>query len=166
MPLILVVLVFAGVYVILQMPKNKTEYKKSAYYAKFGSKYIYGITTSPQYRLYNAAFKRNLPFEYGEQGSNGFEYFKYNGTIYLLPDFDRIFWDEESNSWIADYDGDVSSFEAAYSKRLSELNFSDAFPVKLLVEREMLDDLDLSCLTVPDCIYLTDSYEEAFGDEQ
>lgn len=166
LPLILTVLLFVGVYIIVKIPKSKTEYKKSAYFAKFGIKYKYGITDSPQYRFYNTALNRSLPIEYGDQDSNGFEYFKYNGTIFLFPDFDRIFWNEESSSWLADYDGDVSDFEAAYSKRLSELNFPDGSPIKLIVEREMLDELDLSCLTVPSSIYLIDSYEDAFGDEQ
>lgn len=165
LPLILTVLLFVGVYIIVKIPKSKIEYKKSAYFAKFGIKYIYGITDSPQYRFYNAALNRSLPIEYGDQDSNGFEYFKYNGTIFLFPDFDRIFWNEESSSWLADYDGDVSDFEAAYSKRLSELNFPDGSPIKLIVEREMLDELDLSCLTVPDSIYLINSYEDSFGDD-
>ena len=92
-------IIIAGIYILFQMPKNKKEYKNSRYYADFQQKFMTGILYSPEYRFYNSAMRRGLSIKYVKQESNGFEYFIYNETIYLFPDFEQIDLDEGEKGW-------------------------------------------------------------------
>ena len=49
-PLILAFLIFAGIYALFQLPKNKKEYKKTRYYLDFKQKFrlvgiVFGLTS-------------------------------------------------------------------------------------------------------------------------
>jgi len=58
--------------------------------------------------------------------------------------------------WEVDYDGKWEVFDTAYSKLLSKLDRNSVdIPIKLLVERKMFPEVDLSALVIPDCIFLT-----------
>ena len=81
-PLILICLISAGICALVQIPKNKKEYKKSRYYLDFNQKFMTDLLYSPEYRFYNSAIQRNLPMQYIKQESNGFEYFIHNETLH------------------------------------------------------------------------------------
>ena len=94
-PLILICLISAGICALVQIQKNKKEYKKSRYYLDFKQKFMMDSLYSPEYRFYNSAIHRNLPMQYIKQESNGFEYFIFDDTLYLFPDFEQIDFDAE-----------------------------------------------------------------------
>lgn len=165
-PLILAFLIFAGIYALFQIPKNKKEYKKSRYYLVFKQKFMTSLLFSPEYRFYNSAIHRNLPIQYIKQESNGFEYFILDGTLYLFPDFEQIDYDTEKGKWQVDRDGDWSSFEEAHKNLLAKLDKEPDIPVKLLIERKMFPLDNLNDVVIPDCIFVTWGYEEAFENEE
>ena len=134
-PLILIGIIIAGIYILLQMPKMKKEYKNSRYYADLQHKFMMGIPYSPEYRFYNSAMHRGLPIKYVKQESNGFEYFIHNETIYLFPDFEQIDLSDEGNVWQVYYD-DWNPFDECYANLLDKLENAPNYPVKLLVERK------------------------------
>ncbi len=166
-PLIVAGIIIAGMYYTLfKMPKNKKVYKNSRYYEDFKQKFTMSILYSPEYRFYNSAMRRNLQLKYVKQESNGFEYFIYNETIYLFPDFDQIDLNEEGNVWQANYDGDWKPFDERYANLLAKLENVPNYPVKLLVERKMFPILNLNDIDIPDCVFVTWNYENAFENEE
>ncbi len=164
-PLIILGIIIAGIYILCQIPKNKKEYQNSRYYTDFNQKFTMSNLYSPEYRFYNSAVRRELPMQYIKQESNGLEYFILNETIYLFPDFDQIDLDEEETNWQADYDGDWKNFNECYANLLAKLETTYDYPIKLLVERKMFPILNLNDITVPDCIFITWNYENAFENE-
>lgn len=165
-PLIIAGVIIAGVCTLIQMPKDKKEYKNSRYYADFKQKFMTSILYSPEYRFYNSAVRRNLQLKYVKQESNGFEYFIYNETIYLFPDFEQIDFDENKKNWQVDYDGDWKPFDECYDNLLDKLERTTIYPVKLLVERKMFPMLNLNGKDIPSCIFVTWNYETAFENEE
>ena len=165
-PLIIVGVTIAGIYTLFQTPKDKKEYKKSRYYADFKQKFTMDILNSPEYRFYNSAVRRNLQLKYIKQESNGFEYFIYNETIYLFPDFEQIDFDENKKYWQVDCDGDWKPFDECYANLLAKLESAPIYPIKLLVERKMFPTLNLNDKDIPDCIFITWNYENAFENEE
>lgn len=165
-PLILVFLIYAGIYALFQTPKNKKVYKESPYYLDFKQKFMTSLLYSPEYRFYNSAIHRNLPIKYIKQDSNGFEYFIFDDTIYLFPDFEQIDYDTEKGEWKVDRDGDWSSLDEAHDNLLSKLDEKPRLPIKILVERQMLPLVNLNEFVIPECIYVTWGYDEAFENEE
>ncbi|MBO7254657.1 MAG: hypothetical protein J6V36_05070 [Clostridia bacterium] len=163
-PLIIVALIVFGVPLIFENPKNRKEYKNSFYYKKTGVKYKRKIIYSPEYRFYNNAVKRKLPIEYIKQKSNGFEYFIYDGKIYMFPDFEQIEFNKEKNAFLVDYDGEWKSFDKAYEKMLSYLDNKN-FEAKILVERKMFNEFKLSENDIPENVFVTREYETVFENE-
>lgn len=167
LPLIFAAIIIAGVSALFRIPKNKKEYKKSRYYLDFKQKFMTSLLYSPEYRFYNSAIHRNLPIQYVKQESNGFEYFIFDGTLYLFPDFDQIDYDEEKSEWQADYDGDWVSFEEAVAKLFDKLEIGfPNIPVKILIERNCVVPADTEAENIPDCVFVTWSYENAFENEE
>ena len=165
-PLILAFLIFAGIYALFQIPKNKKEYKKSRYYLDFKQKFMTSLLYSPEYRFYNSAIQRNLPMQYIKQESNGFEYFIFDDTLYLFPDFEQIDYDTEKGEWQVDRDGDWSGFEEAHKNLLAKLDKEPDLPIKLLIERKMFPLANLNEVNIPEVIYITWGYDEAFENEE
>ncbi|MBR3894684.1 MAG: hypothetical protein IKJ35_06000 [Clostridia bacterium] len=165
LPLIIVGIIIVAISLIFQIPKNKKAYKKSRYYADFRQKFMTSLLYSPEYRFYNSAMRRNLPLKYIKQESNGFEYFIYDNTIYLFPDFEHIDVNEEGKKWLADYDGDWKPFDECYEKLLTKLESPPDYPIKLLVERNMIPPINLYGIDIPDCIFVTWRYETTFENE-
>lgn len=165
-PFILICILIAGFAYLFQYPKNLKLYKKSPYYKDFNLKFKADRFHSPEYRFYNSMRKRNLQIDYIRQESNGLEYFVYGDTLFLFPDFEQIAFNEEKSIWEVDYDGDWESFAQAYQKILAKLDGRTTNgPVKLLVERRMFCATDLNGVEIPECIFLTWSYETAFENE-
>ena len=164
-PLILAFLIFAGIYALFQITKNKKEYKKSRYYLDFKQKFMTSLLYSPEYRFYNSAIHRNLPIQYIKQESNVFEYFIFDGTLYLFPDFEQIDYDTEKGEWQVYRDGDWSGFEEAHKNLLAKLDKEPDIPVKLLIERKMFPLANLNDVDIPKGIYITWEYDEAFEND-
>ena len=165
-PLILAFIITAGIYLLFQISKNKKEYKKSRYYLDLKQKYMTSLMYSPEYRFYNSAIHRNLPIQYVKQESNGFEYFIYEGTLFLFPDFEQINYDAEKGGWIVDRNGDWSNFEKAYNNLLAKIDGTPTCPVKILIERKMFPLANLNDISIPECIFVTWGYDEAFENEE
>lgn len=106
-----------------------------------------------------------MPINYIRQESNGLEYFIYNDTLFLFPNFDQIDYDEEGEKWQVGYNGEWNNFEQAYKNIVSKLDKGVDLPIKLLVERRMFPEVDLNTVSIPACIFLTWSYKTAFENE-
>ena len=165
-PVIVTFILFAGVYALIRIPREKKMYRKSRYYADLKQAFTMGILGSPEYRFYDSAVRRGLPMRYVRQGSNGMEYFIYDGTVFLFPDFEQIDLNEAGTAWEVDRDGDWEGFDGAYEKLLAKLEDSHGLPVKLLVERQMFPMPELKDDAIPECIFVTESYESAFENEE
>ena len=165
-PIIVTFLIIAAITYLIQLPHNIKEYKNSLYYKEFGLPFMISRLYSPQYRFFNSFTKRNLQGNYIRQASNGFEYFIYNDTLFLFPDFDQIDFDEEKSEWQVDYDGDWENFEQAYRDIVSKIDKDvPNLSIKLLVERKMFPLTDLNGVSIPECIFLIWNYETAFENE-
>ena len=164
-PLIIVGIVIGGIGTAFRMPKMKREYKNSRYYADFGRKFTADILYSPEYRFYNGAVSRNLPIKYIRQETNGFEYFIYDDTLYLFPDFDGIDYIEDKSEWMVDYDGDSDFFDKRFDSMLSKLENRFDYPIRVLVERRMFYRMNLGGVDIPESIFITQSYDNAFEND-
>ena len=164
-PLALLLLLIAAPFLIREARRAKKEYYKSAYYADLKKKYTLGVTSDPAYRFYNGAKARDLPVRYVSK-NDGQLYFFYGDTLYLFPDFEQMgLSEEDSATWQVNDDGDWVSFEDAYAKLLADTTITSPGPVKLLVERRMIVECDLTETPPPACVFVTQSYETAFENE-
>ena len=122
--------------------------------------------------------QRNLPVDYIRDESNGLEYFKIKNKsefqdTYLFPDFERIKYSTQKNIWEVEYDDangiTKASLETAHKNLLMKYAVSIAKEQevhhKIIVERNMIQELDLEDIEIPDYIFITWSYEEAFANE-
>ena len=155
------ILIAVGLYVIFERPREKKEYKKSFYYKQFKEKFSNGIVNSAEYRFYNSVIHRSLPIDY-QRVSNELGHFVYNNTLFLRSYYDQIEWDEENSKWLIGYDGDFLDCDNEFSQMLGEIQNPDDLPIKLLVERRMVTVDDLTDTPLPDDIYVTWSYDDAF----
>ena len=161
-PLILIGLIIFGITTLFQAPTLKKEYKKSRYYSDIKRKFNLSITNSPEYRFYNSAVKRDLPIVYRRQDSNGFEYFVYNGTLFLFPDFYDMDLDEDTGKWRVAWHDERADFSERFKKLKAKLDTVPDCPVKVLCERKLFRASNLQGYTLPEEVYLTSGYELAF----
>jgi len=165
-PIIILGICTASIAYLFEMPKNKKEYTNSEYFKDFNLPYKRYLLYSPEYRFYNGIKRRNLPIDYMRQESNGLEYFVFENILYLFPDFEQIDFNEEKSIWEADYDGHWNPFEEAYNNLVSKIDKEiDSSCIKLLIEREMFPRTDLNGIDIPECIFLTWSFDYAFENE-
>lgn len=164
--MILLGLCAAYVAELVELPKKKKEYAGSAYFKDFNLPFQRHLLYSPEYRFYNSAKARNIPIDYGKQESNGLAYVVFENVLYIFPDFEQIDFSEEKSIWEVDYDGDWKPFADAYENLVSKLEVRpDVSCIKVLVERKMFPRTDLRCVDIPDGIFLTWCYENAFQNE-
>ena len=121
-PLILIGLIIFGITTLFQAPTLKKEYKKSRYYSDIKRKFNLSITNSPEYRFYNSAVKRDLPIVYRRQDSNGLEYFVYNGTLFLFPDFYDMDLDEDTGKWRVAWHDERADFSERFKNIIDQYN--------------------------------------------
>lgn len=155
------ILIAVGLYVLFVRPREKKEYKNSLYHKQFKEKFCDGIVDSAEYRFCESAMHRSLPIEY-KRVSKELGYFVYNNTLFLLSYYDQIEWDEENNKWLLGYDGDFADYDNEFPKMLGEIQNDGEIPIKLLVERAMVTVDDLTDTPLPDGIFVTWSYDDAF----
>lgn len=164
-PFIILLALIAVPLILVERAKAKKAYYKSPYYADFKKKYTLGITSDPAYRFYNGAKARDLPVRYVSK-NDGQLYFFYGDTLYLFPDFEQMgLSEEDGTTWQADYDGDWTSFSDAYEKLLAGTTVTSPGPVKILVERRMIVECDLTKTPPPPCVHVVHGYETAFADD-
>ena len=165
LPVLIFAVLCAGISYWVALPGIIRKYKKSEYYISFGKKYKNGLEHSPQYRFYTGAVSRNLPIKY-RMSDDKTEYFVYDEAVYLFPDFSWIEFDKETSQWYVEGYEDWASFLEDYNKITSKIDDGlKELPVRLLVERNMFSNVDLNGLDIPDCIFITWSYEKAFENE-
>ena len=164
-PLIIMLALIAVPLILIERAKAKKAYYKSPYYADFKKKYTMGITTDPAYRCYNGTVKRKFPVRFAAK-LGGPLYCIYEGTLYVFPDFEQMgLSEDDGTTWQVNYDGDWMSFADAYAKLLSDMTITPSDSVKLLVERRMITVCDLTETPPPSCVFVTQSYETAFENE-
>ena len=165
-PLLIVALIIVLIAFLVELAISKKRYKKSLYYQQFKVPFAIGALDSPGYRFYNYYKDQNLQLEYIRQESNNLEYFTYNGTLFLFPDFQQMDLNEKSSLWEVNYDGTWIDLEEAYTSMISEIDHNDEnLPIKILVERKMICVDDLREIQVPEHIFVTWSYDSAFQNE-
>lgn len=166
LPLIIFALLVAGIYILFHIPKNKKEYKKSRYYNDLNIPFRINALDHAGYRFYNGAKERDLNINYVRQESNKYEYFIYNETVYLFPDFGQIMFEDENEQWEVDCDGDWYELQKYFQNMVTLLD-DDApkLPIKILIERRMFAEINLENVNLPNCVFLTLYYETAFGNE-
>lgn len=164
-PLIIFGLIYGGLTTIFKIPKSRREYKKSEYLKDFSKPYYLGIDADVKYRFYNSAKARKLPIKYIKQKSNDFEYFIFDNIAYIFPEFDQISFSDEKNIWQVSFDGSPNDLASEYQKTLNLFDTPTEFQVKFLIERSMFAELNIENIHLPDCIYLTRSYEYAFKND-
>ena len=164
-PLIILLFLIAVPFILIERAKAKKAYYKSPYYADFKKKYTMGITTDPAYRCYNGTVKRKFPVRFAAK-LGGPLYCIYEGTLYVFPDFEQMgLSEDDGTTWQVNYDGDWMSFDDAYAKLLSDMTITPCDSVKLLVERRMITVCDLTETPPPACVFVIQSYETAFENE-
>ncbi len=165
-PFIIVGLIIFSISELVHLPGNIKEYKSSQYFKDFQLPYKKYRLYSPEYRFYNSIKERNIQVDYKRQETENIEYFIYDNTLFLFPDFDQILIDEENSKWVADYDGDFQPLEEACQKIIDKLhNIQNDYPIKILVERKMCKETNLNKFEIPEYIFITWSYETVFENE-
>ena len=168
LPLITLMFLIASPFIIRESHRAKKEYYKSPYYATFKKKFAWGITTDPVYRVYNGAAARDLPVRFPEKLDDridGLSYFFYGDTVYLLPNFEQMGLSEDGRAvWQVNNDGDWMDFDEGYAATRVQAMYPD-LTVKFLVERRMITVCDLTETPPPACVFVTQSYETAFENE-
>ena len=168
LPLITLMFLIASPFIIRESHRAKKEYYKSPYYATFKKKFAWGITTDPVYRVYNGAAARDLPVRFPDNMDDridGLSYFFYGDTVYLLPNFEQMGLSEDGRAvWQVNNDGDWMDFDEGYAATRVQAMYPD-LTVKFLVERCMITVCDLTETPPPACVFVTQSYETAFENE-
>ena len=168
LPLITLMFLIASPFIIRESHRAKKEYYKSPYYATFKKKFAWGITTDPVYRVYNGAAARDLPVRFPDNMDDridGLSYFFYGDTVYLLPNFEQMGLSEDGRAvWQVNNDGDWMDFDEGYAATRVQAMYPD-LTVKFLVERCMITVCDLTETPPPSCVFVTQSYETAFENE-
>ena len=167
-PLIILLLLLATPFLGREYRRSKKAYYKSPYYADFKKKFTMGITSDPVYRLYNGAAARNLPLRFPDHVDDkidGLSYFFYGDTLYLLPNFEQMGLSEDGRAvWQVNNDGDWMDFDEGYAATRVQAMYPE-HTAKFLVERSMITVCDLTETPPPSCVFVTQSYETAFENE-
>jgi hypothetical protein len=96
---------------------------------------------------------------------DGLSYFFYGDTVYLLPNFEQMGLSEDGRAvWQVNDDGDWMDFDEGYAATRVQAMYPD-LTVKFLVERRMITVCDLTETPPPACVFVTQSYETAFENE-
>ena len=151
----------AVLYLLISAPFEKRKYRASRYFADTGCNFSLGITSSPEYRFYNQAVVDGLDFRYFPGDEEHRDWFIYNNTAYVFPDFDAIAQDDETGKWQIYSEDEWSDFYDYFSGVESAIPDKGEMSVRVMVTHDMIqspeDDL-------PDAVYAVGSYETAFAD--
>ena len=160
-PFLLLALIGTGVYWLFAEPINKKKYESSPYYKQFKHKYRVNIRDSAESRFYNSVICRKLPIIF-HKNTIDFDFFIYNGTIYKWSSFNQITWDDEQKKWLVVYTGEYYDFDNEISHIKERFKFAGSMPIKIFTEREKVRVDDLTDTPLPDDVYVTWCYDDAF----
>ncbi len=149
---------------LIKTPFQYVKYRKSRYYKDFKHKYNLSIVYSDEYRFYNSAIKRGLPIQYMKQESNGFEYFVFEGAVYLFPDFEYIRCEDGSGRWQAERNDEWADLWAAFERLKSKLDTEPEMPIRIMITKDSILDDDPDGVQTPDYIFVTGSPENVFSE--
>lgn len=155
------ILIAVGLYVLIEEPKEKKKYENTPYYKQFKCKYSMGIMDSGKCRFYNSVIHRKLPIIF-HKNKIDFDFFIYNGTIYYWSSFNLITWDDEQRKLLVWYRSDYYDLDGEISDIKERFKFAGSMPIKILTKREKVKVGDLTNTPLPDDIYVTWSYDDAF----
>lgn len=130
--------VFAAISYLFTTPFERKRYKRSAYFGALQIRYRWGITAQPDYCLYEAARRENLPLTrrvLSEKGAAWYLWKRESGDIAVIPaSLTFILIDEE---WLASVDPEAEepvplarALKRDYAEEAGEI----ALPVKILAE--------------------------------
>lgn len=146
---------------------NRIQYRRSHYYKDFKARYQENILYRAGYIFYNAIKEKDIGVRFIRQESNNYEYFIYNGSVYLFPDFDGLRYDPNDGQWLTVYrryeEEACSSFDSLLQeeKRMLDDSVSD-LPVRIIVPRAMIEVVDLKEASLHPSFFVVRDYEDAF----
>lgn len=148
-----------ALYLLISTPFKKRKYRASRYFADTGRNFSLGITSSPEYRFYNRAVADGLDFRYFPGDQDHCDWFIYNDTAYVFPDFDAIAQDDETGKWQIYSEDEWSDFDKYISGIESAIPDKGEMPVRVIVPHDMIQSLEYD---LPETVYAVGSYETAF----
>lgn len=155
------ILIAVGLYVLIEEPKEKKKYENTPYYKQFKCKYSMGIIDSAKCRFYNSVIHHRLPIIFHKDAID-FDFFIYNGTIYYWSSFNQITWDDEQNKLLVWYRSDNYDLDSEISDIKVRFKFAGGMPIKIITDRVRVNVDNLTDTPLPDDIYVTWSYDDAF----
>ncbi len=167
-------LLFIGVIWLIALPfitiRDYKEYKKSAYYKEFKITYARNVLYRPNYLFFNYAKETNLPIKYIKQEENALEYFIYNETIYIFPNFNELTYNEEKGCFEVVYrkykEVNLYTLDEYFNKEKLLFKKEPKLPIKLLLSVHYLDLDTIDITKLPKTIRIVGSYDSAFKDEE
>lgn len=155
------ILIAVGLYVIFEEPKEKKKYENTPYYKQFKCKYSMGIIDSAKCRFYNSVIHHRLPIIFHKDAID-FDFFIYNGAIYYWSSFNQITWDDEQNKLLVWYRSDNYDLDSEISDIKVRFKFAGGMPIKIITDRVRVNVDNMTDTPLPDDIYVTWSYDDAF----
>ena len=153
MPIILLVILLAGIFLLFYIPIDLLKYLHSPYYQTTKEKYTFLCDLSPYFKLYNVIAENSLPVDFYRNKNvkiNAFGYFVFKDTLILndhIPHFDK----SEQDWFVSQSENDGSDIlvklHFVIQNEMDEANRTIGQPVcekaVLLVEKDALDKDDL-----------------------
>lgn len=168
--LFLIVLFLSLVFLnIVRDFKERSTYKKSRYYQDLKVPYRKTTRRKVFYRAYTSFKEKGTDIRYIRQKSNRFEFFIHQGTLYFLPDFDEVRYSQEKEEWTVVYrkysEESCLSLQKYFDSCLDllEKEYKD-MPTRLIVERSLVNEDDLTDKTIPHALYIVHDFETAFDE--
>jgi len=162
-PVILALLLYAGISNLLTYPSRKQRYLKSQFYQDLQIPYVNGLEDRIAFRVYESAKEQGLDVSYGRRqiDDETIEYICYRDTLYLLPNFECLELDEHG-IWQADEQPMEECFTELWQQFFKE---TETHGIKILLQRSSVFETDLTATPLPECIYLASTYETAFSSD-
>lgn len=182
LPIIVFSFMVLGFYAPFIAIKNRKRYKNSSYYKDFQVPYKGNIIESPQYRFYNSLQDKDLidkpNIRYVHQKNNNIDYFIFQDVLYLFPDFNGVKYNKSQGKWEIVYR--KGKWEILYRKFTKERycdiqHYIDSkksllddtsidLPIKIIVERKIIEENKLEKEALPSTLFIVQKYESAFDD--
>lgn len=164
-PLIVLAAIFLAVIYPFMLIGQRRDYKKSRYYKDFSAKYKSGINLRPEYLFYNAMCDKfkELNITYTHRKGRA-DYFKYCDTLYFFNEFQSMkvvdgtlkgIYRKYREESLCDIQQHIETLKLTLPDHLKDL------PVRLIVERTLIEDDFITEDQVPDCLFVVNRYENA-----
>lgn len=123
------------IFIVIRVPFEYPEYKKSRYYKKYKQKYSIGITYEEFYKVINYLEQENIKYDSFDVEN---EELRIGDTTYLFPWFECISFDEDGNLVVAEQDNFEPTLLANEEKVKGRKN------IKIIINKKEFYDLDLT----------------------